>query len=45
MNRIKIMVNGLPGNMAAGVAKNFLNDERFVLMNHSLTGPEIEQGM
>jgi 4-hydroxy-tetrahydrodipicolinate reductase len=43
MNRIKIMVNGLPGNMAAGVAKNLLNDERFVLINHSLTGPEIEQ--
>jgi 4-hydroxy-tetrahydrodipicolinate reductase len=43
MNRIKIMVNGLPGNMAVSVAKNLLNDERFVLINHSLTGPEIEQ--
>jgi 4-hydroxy-tetrahydrodipicolinate reductase len=43
MNRIKIMVNGLPGNMAASVARNLLNDDRFVLINHSLTGPEIEQ--
>jgi 4-hydroxy-tetrahydrodipicolinate reductase len=43
MNRIKVMVNGLPGNMAVSVAKNLLNDERFVLINHSLTGPEIEQ--
>ena len=42
MSRIKIMVNGLPGNMAATVARNLLNDERFVLINHSLTGPEIE---
>ncbi len=43
MSRIKIMINGLPGNMAVCVAKNLLNDERFVLINHSLTGPEIEQ--
>jgi 4-hydroxy-tetrahydrodipicolinate reductase len=43
MNRIKIMVNGLPGNMAACVARNLLNDKRFVLINQSLTGPEIEQ--
>jgi 4-hydroxy-tetrahydrodipicolinate reductase len=43
MNRIKIMVNGLPGNMAACVARNLLDDKRFVLINHSLTGPEIEQ--
>ncbi|MFO8085080.1 MAG: dihydrodipicolinate reductase [Desulfobacterales bacterium] len=43
MNRIKVMVNGLPGNMAVCVANNLLNDERFALINHSLTGPEIEQ--
>lgn len=43
MNRIKIMINGLPGNMAVCVARNLLNDERFTLINHSLTGPEIEQ--
>ncbi len=41
MNRIKLMVNGLPGNMAAIFAKNVLNDERFELINQSLTGPEI----
>ena len=45
MNRIKVMVNGLPGNMAASVARNILNDERFVLINQSLTGPEIEQSV
>jgi 4-hydroxy-tetrahydrodipicolinate reductase len=41
MNRIKLMVNGLPGNMAANVAKHALEDNRFELITHSLTGPEI----
>jgi 4-hydroxy-tetrahydrodipicolinate reductase len=43
MSRVKIMVNGMPGNMAATVAKKALSDERFELINHSLTGPEIEE--
>ena len=41
MNRIKLMVNGLPGNMAANVVKHALNDNRFELITQSLTGPEI----
>jgi len=41
MNRIKVMVNGLPGNMAAKVAKHVLDDDRFELIPFSLTGPEI----
>lgn len=41
MNRIKIMVNGIPGNMAGNVAKHAINDERFELIPYSLTGPEI----
>ena len=41
MNRIKIMVNGLPGNMATNVVKHALEDNRFELIPQSLTGPEI----
>ena len=41
MGSIKVMVNGLPGNMAVNVAKHTLQDKRFELIHHSLTGPEI----
>jgi len=41
MNRIKLMVNGLPGNMATNVVKHALEDNRFELISQSLTGPEI----
>jgi 4-hydroxy-tetrahydrodipicolinate reductase len=41
MNRIKLMVNGLPGNMATNVVKHTLEDNRFELIPQSLTGPEI----
>ena len=41
MNRIKLMVNGLPGNMAANVVKHAHEDNRFELITQSLTGPEI----
>lgn len=43
MSRIKVMVNGLPGNMAANVAKHVLNDEGLALIPFSLTGPEITE--
>jgi 4-hydroxy-tetrahydrodipicolinate reductase len=43
MNRIKVMVNGLPGNMAANVAKHVSGDDRFELVHFSLTGPEITE--
>ena len=41
MNPIKVMVNGLPGNMAKTVAARALHDDRFSLVPWSLTGPEI----
>ncbi|MGB5158780.1 dihydrodipicolinate reductase [Desulfobacterium sp. N47] len=41
MDRIKVMVNGMPGNMASNIAKHVLNDDRFELIPLSLTGPEI----
>ena len=42
MSRIKVMVNGIPGNMAVNVARHILADDRFALVPFSLTGPEIE---
>jgi len=41
MTSIKVMVNGIPGNMAQAVAGHVLNDKRFQLVAHSLTGPEV----
>jgi len=43
MGKIKIMVNGIPGNMAVLVAKHALMDNRFDLIPESLTGPEIQE--
>jgi 4-hydroxy-tetrahydrodipicolinate reductase len=42
MNPTKVMVNGIPGNMAVSVARHILADNRFELVPYSLTGPEIE---
>jgi 4-hydroxy-tetrahydrodipicolinate reductase len=42
MTPIKIMINGIPGNVATLIARNFLKDSRFELILHSLTGPEIQ---
>ena len=42
MSRTKVMVNGIPGNMAANVARHVLGDDRLDLLPFSLTGPEIE---
>jgi 4-hydroxy-tetrahydrodipicolinate reductase len=42
MSHIKVMVNGIPGNMAVNVARHILGDNRFDLVPFSLTGPEIE---
>ena len=41
MKRIKVMVNGIPGNMAVNIAQHALEDDRFELIPQSLTGPEI----
>ena len=43
MSPIKVMVNGLPGNVARTVAGYLLKDGRFELIPHSLTGPEIQE--
>ncbi len=43
MNPIKIMVNGIPGNLAVLVATHILGDDRFELIPESLTGPEIQE--
>jgi 4-hydroxy-tetrahydrodipicolinate reductase len=43
MDKIKVMVNGLPGNVALIVAGLILKDERFELIPYSLTGPEIQE--
>jgi len=43
MSTIKVMVNGLPGNVARTVAEHLLKDGRFELVPHSLTGPEIQE--
>lgn len=41
MDRINVMVNGLPGNMAQNVAKFVKADQRLNLLTQSLTGPDI----
>jgi len=43
MKPIKVMVNGLPGNLARKVAGYLLTDGRFELVPRSLTGPEIQE--
>lgn len=43
MSNVKVMVNGLPGDMASYVVKHTLSDDRFELIPHSLTGPEITE--
>jgi 4-hydroxy-tetrahydrodipicolinate reductase len=43
MNPIKVMVNGLPGNVSRIVAAQILKDKRFELIPYSLTGPEIQE--
>jgi len=41
MGTFKVMVNGLPGDMAEVVAGQIVADDRYDLIPHSLTGPEI----
>jgi 4-hydroxy-tetrahydrodipicolinate reductase len=43
MNPIKVMVNGLPGNVAQIVARHILKDSRFELLPYSMTGSEIQE--
>jgi len=41
MKKIKVMVNGIPGNMSAIAARHIVCDERFDPVPCALTGPEI----
>jgi len=41
MNKIKIMVNGMPGKVACNIGTHILSDKRFELICHSLTGAEV----
>jgi 4-hydroxy-tetrahydrodipicolinate reductase len=41
MNPIKIVVNGLPGNVARVIALHAMADKRFDVLPYALTGPEI----
>ena len=42
MNPIKVMVNGLPGNMSSKAAEHILQDSSLKLIPYALTGPEVE---
>jgi len=42
MSLIKVMVNGLPGNMASKAAEHIEQDSGLSLLPFALTGPEIE---
>ena len=42
MNRTKIMLNGLPGNVTQVICRQALADDRITVLPYSLTGPEIQ---
>ena len=42
MEKVELMINGIPGNLAMTIAAHVVNDDRFTLVPFSLTGPEIE---
>ncbi len=41
MERVKIIINGLPGNVATVIAEQALADKRISVLPYALTGPEI----
>ncbi len=43
MNTQNVMINGLPGNVAKMLVSRILSDDRFDLVEYSLTGPEITE--
>ncbi|MDY6987736.1 MAG: dihydrodipicolinate reductase [Thermodesulfobacteriota bacterium] len=43
MEPIKVMVNGLPGNMATKAAEHIVQDPAMKLIPYALTGPEITE--
>jgi 4-hydroxy-tetrahydrodipicolinate reductase len=42
MSPVKIMLNGLPGNVTQVICRYALADDRITVLPYSLTGPEIE---
>lgn len=42
MQKVKVMVNGLPGNVSRIIATNIARDDTLTLLPYSLTGPEID---
>ena len=42
MSAIKIMLNGLPGNVMQVICRHALDDDRITVLPYSLTGPEIQ---
>ena len=42
MKTIKVMINGLPGNVAKVIAGHAMADHRTTLLPYALTGPEID---
>lgn len=42
MNNIKVMINGLPGNVAKVIAAHAMADHRLTLLPYAMTGPEID---
>ncbi len=43
MDTMNVMMNGIPGDMAATIARHLIADDRFHLIPHSLTGPEVTE--
>jgi len=43
MKKIKLLISGIPGNMAVNVARHALADSRFEVLPDALTGPEISE--
>ena len=43
MEKINLMINGLPGNVAQKMAESALTDDRFNVIPFSLTGQEIQE--
>lgn len=41
MEKIKVIVNGLPGKMAMAIAESVVKSDDLELLPHSLTGPEV----
>lgn len=43
MEKLCLMINGLPGKVAMTIASHAISDDRFTLVPYSLTGPEIQE--